>query len=440
MSKTWIIFEREYLNLVRKKSFLLSTFLVPLGFAMLFGIQFLSMQVVEKENYLVLIQEQDEGVNTIYEKLAESSSDEITFQLIDVQLDSLKDRMTKQENEAVLILPQELSIQKSNPSLAFTLYSGKNLSEPVVRKIENRVRDAIRTYKIQEAGLTEAKMDEIAFSVKANTIKWTGQDSQTTNVFLASGIGFGVCFFMYMLMGIYGSILMQGVIEEKANRIVEVIVSSVRPFNLLLGKTIAIASVGVTQFLIWMILSGGILFVLAPLMAGQVDPDTLASQPGGMNAAEAESMVQEIMLGIEQFDWTVLWFFPLYFLGGFFLYGSLMASAASAVDNVQDAQQFAFPITILMILPILFVWNIIQNPNSSFAIFSSMFPFFSPMAMLVRMSLTEVPWWQVLLSLTILIASFLACIWVAARIYRTGILMYGKKPSIRELFRWISYK
>lgn len=233
---------------------------------------------------------------------------------------------------------------------------------------------------------------------------------------------------------------MQGVIEEKANRIVEVIVSSVRPFNLLLGKTIAIASVGVTQFLIWMILSGGILFVLAPLMAGQVDPDTLASQPGGMNAAEAESMVQEIMLGIEQFDWTVLWFFPLYFLGGFFLYGSLMAGAASAVDNVQDAQQFAFPITILMILPILFVWNIIQNPNSSFAIFSSMFPFFSPMAMLVRMSLTEVPWWQVLLSLTILIASFLACIWVAARIYRTGILMYGKKPSIRELFRWISYK
>ena len=117
-----------------------------------------------------------------------------------------------------------------------------------------------------------------------------------------------------------------------------------------------------------------------------------------------------------------------------------MASAGSAVDNVQDAQQFAFPITILMILPILFVWNIIQNPNSSFAIFASIFPFFSPMAMLVRMSLTEVPWYQVLLSLVILIGSFLGCIWIAARIYRTGILMYGKKPSFGEVFRWISYK
>lgn len=440
MNKTWIIFQREYLNIVRKKSFLLSTFLVPLGFALLFGIQFLSMSVVEEENYLILVQDQDEGINSVYQSLQDLSTDELTFELIDASLDSLKSRMTEQENEAVLILPQELSIQKNNPSLAFTVYSGKNLSEPVVRKIESRVKEVIRAYKIQAAGLTEESMEAISFSVRANTVKWTGKDSKTTNVVLASAIGFGVCFFMYMLMGIYGSILMQGVIEEKANRIVEVIVSSVRPFNLLLGKTIAIASVGVTQFLIWIILSGGVTFVLSLLLAGRIDPEALASQPGAMDAAEAENMAQNIMQGMENFDWTVLWFFPLYFLGGFFLYGSLMAGAGSAVDNVQDAQQFAFPITILMILPILFVWNIIQNPNSSFAIFASLFPFFSPMAMLVRMSLTEVPWYQVVLSLVILIGSFLGCIWIAARIYRTGILMYGKKPSFGEVFRWISYK
>ena len=439
MSKIGIIFQREYLNIVRKKSFLLSTFLVPLGFALLFGIQFLSMQVVEVENYLILVQEQDEGVSPIYESLLDQSSDAISFELIDASLDSLKSRMTKQGNEAVLILPQELSIRKNNPSLAFTLYSGKNLSEPVVRKIENSVREAIRAYKIKEAGLTEEKMEAIAFSVRANTVKWTGQDSKSTNVLLASAIGFGVCFFMYMLMGIYGSILMQGVIEEKANRIVEVIVSSVRPFDLLLGKTLAIASVGVTQFLIWIVLSGGATLLMGLLFAGQIDPENMASQPG-MDVAEAENMAQEILLSVENFDWTVLWFFPIYFLGGFFLYGSLMASAGAAVDNVQDAQQFAFPVTILMILPILFVWNIIQNPNSSFAIFASLFPFFSPMAMLVRMSLTEVPWYEVLLSLVILAGSILACIWVAARIYRTGILMYGKKPSFREVFRWISYK
>jgi ABC-2 type transport system permease protein len=145
------------------------------------------------------------------------------------------------------------------------------------------------------------------------------------------------------------------------------------------------------------------------------------------------------MAAVGTFNWNVLWFFPVYFLGGFFLYGSLMAAAGSAVDNVQDAQQFLFPVMIPMILPLLFMFNIIQNPNSSFAVFASLFPFFSPMGMMIRVSLTSVPWYEILFSILLLIGTFLFCVWVAARIYRVGILMYGKKPSFRELIKWIRY-
>ena len=229
---------------------------------------------------------------------------------------------------------------------------------------------------------------------------------------------------------------MQGVIEEKSNRIVEIIVSSIDPFKLLMGKTLAIASVGITQFLMWMILSGVVMTVLAPFAAG-MDPQSV--QQPGMEVQMDEEGMQAIVYEIQNFDWTILWYFPLYFLGGFFLYGSLFAAAGAAVDNIQDAQQFTLPVTLPMILPMLFLLNIIQNPNGVFAISLSMIPFFSPMTMLVRMALTDVAWYEIVLSILILIGSFLGCIWLAARIYRTGILMYGKKPTFKEIFRWVRY-
>ncbi|MEZ4827183.1 MAG: ABC transporter permease [Bacteroidia bacterium] len=313
----------------------------------------------------------------------------------------------------------------------------KTPATPGYIRIKRLVNDAVRDYKNEKAGITESQLEAVDFDldIKTRKVKEDGKEVQT-NVAVATGIGYAVCFLMYMLMGIYGSVLMQGVIEEKSNRIVEVIISSVRPFDLLLGKVLAIASVGITQFLLWMALSLIVMVAMAPLM-GSVDPQSV-SQPG-MEQVD-ENMVMGIMEEIRQFDWTILWFFPIYFLGGFFLYGSLMAAAGSAVDNIQDAQQFTFPITIPMMLPLLFVLNIIQNPNGVFAISASLIPFFSPMAMLVRMSLTDVPWYEILLSIVLLIGTFLGCVWLAARIYRTGILMYGKKPSFKEVFRWVKYR
>ncbi|RMG21535.1 MAG: ABC transporter permease [Bacteroidetes bacterium] len=431
---TWIIFQREYLNIVRKRSFLLSTFLVPLGFALIFGIQIVSMLVVEKESYKVWVMQEVEPL------LAPSltSSEQITYELTSLPLDSLQRRVLQQENELVLILPGKLAIDKINPSLSFTLYSKDNITEGVLKEIREDLRQAIRAYKLQQAGLTEDQLAQLDFSLEANTQKWTSTgESKQTHTFLASAVGYIVGFLTYMLMAIYGSILMQGIIEEKANRIVEVIVSSVQPFKLLLGKILAIGSVGITQFLLWAILSLVVMLGMQLVVGSQLEVDQI--QQPGMSLEESEAMMSNMLVALQNFDWGVLWFVPFYFLGGFFLYGSLFAAAGASVDNIQDAQQFTLPITIPMLLPLLFVYNIIQTPNGSFAVFASLFPFFSPMSMLVRMSLTQVPAWQIALSMLLLVATFLGCVWLAAKIYRVGILMYGKKPSFREVIRWIRH-
>lgn len=429
MNKVWTILQREYLNIVKKKTFLISTFLVPIGFASIFVIQIIAAKFVEKENYTVLIPETE--VPAIVEKLTPGKS--VTFEIVDLPEESIKARIDTNKQELLLTISETL-LDKKNGTAVIT--GSRNPSQQAMDEIKDKLRDAIKEYKNEQVGITNEQLEATEFDLDIQTRKVSGDKEIETNVMMATIIGYAVCFLMYMLMGIYGSILMQGVIEEKSNRIVEVIVSSVKPFQLLLGKVLAIASVGLTQFLLWILLSGLVMFVMAPMMGG-VDPQAV-SQPGmtQMDQNQAQEIVEQMM----QFDWSVLWFFPFYFLGGFFLYGSLMAAAGSAVDNIQDAQQFTFPITIPMILPLLFVLNIIQNPNGVFAVVASMIPFFSPMSMLVRMSLTDVPWYEIVLSMAILVASFLACVWIAGRIYRTGVLMYGKKPSFKEIFRWITYK
>ncbi|MEM6261348.1 MAG: ABC transporter permease [Bacteroidota bacterium] len=430
MEKIWIIFKREYLNIVRKKTFLISTFLVPLSFALIFGIQILAAVFVEEENYTILVPSDSSPLIT--KEL--SSTETLNFKVTDAPLDSLKAQVIASKDKLLLRLPSTEQI-RSNDKLSLDIVGTQTISKAVKKEVREKVEQAIKTDRTRQVGITELQLEELKFDLKIKTQKLDKSgEEKSSNTAMASIIGFAVCFLMYMLMGIYGSILMQGIIEEKSNRIVEVIVSSVKPFQLLMGKVLAIASVGMTQFLLWMVLTlvvqAGIGFIAGP----ELMMDSAGSQPGmEVDTNELQSTIAEL----QSFDWTVLWFFPFYFLGGFFLYGSLMAAAGSAVDNIQDAQQFTLPVTIPLILPILFVANIIQNPNGYFAIATSLFPFFSPMAMLVRMSLVEVPWYEVVLSMVLLVGAFLGCIWLAARIYRTGILMYGKKPSFKEVFRWI---
>jgi len=433
MNKISIIFQREYLNIVRKRSFLLGTFLVPLGMAAYFGIIILSAKLVEKEYYTVLYR--GDELPAIADQLRDTET--ITFEATDLPEDTLMARVRDSEDELYLTFPPMSNIEERSNLTVRLLYGGKNPSKPVTREVERQVKDAITSIKREIVGITTAQIEATQFDLDFQKKEMTEEGVSSSSEDIGTFIGMGIFFLVYLLMSIYGSILMQGVIEEKANRIVEIIVSSVRPFELLLGKILAIGSAGITQFLIWIFLSIGVVMGMG-LLVGPVDPDSV-SQPG-VDMEQQMSMAENILYQIQIFDWSILWYVPIYFLGGFFLFGSLMAAAASAVDNIQDAQQFMTPINILLILPVLFFSNLIQNPNGIFATIISIFPFSSPVSMLLRLSLTEVPWYEIAASILLLILTFLGCVWMAGRIYRIGILMYGKKPSFKELFRWVTYR
>lgn len=433
----WTVFEREYLNIVTRKAFWLTTLLLPIGMALIFGIQIVSMLWTEKSATTVWVMEN--AVSPISPTLV--SGEGITYKFTKSNIDSIKNIVEKSQHDILIVLPDTALLARKQ--ISFPLYhGGNNVNENVKREIEKRIKAAIYAYKRDKMGINQSQLDALDFKLEASTQKITQAGTQQTSGTIAYMLGFVMNLLMYMLVVIYGSMLMQSVIEEKNNRIVEIIISSISPFKLLLGKILAVALAGLTQFLLWVILSGVVLFGATILMGISISPeDLIASQPMNMpTGADAEmggEFARELIIGLRNFNWNILWLFPIYFIGGFFLMGSLYAALGAATDNIQDAQQFSTPLTLTSVLPMLFVTNILSNPNSGFAIFASMFPFFSPMVMMSRMALTEVPVYQIVISISILIASFLATVWAAGRIYRVGILMYGKKPSFGQMLKWI---
>lgn len=255
-------------------------------------------------------------------------------------------------------------------------------------------------------------------------------------------------FIIYTFIVIYGAQVMSGVVQEKTNRIVEVIISSVKPFELMMGKIIGIALVGLTQFLMWVVLSAAILFGVSSAVSKDIDPNTFdkiqnASQMGMQTSSlpnnEATAKLQEVMTAINGLDFVqIITLFIIYFLGGYLLYASLFAAIGSAVDNETDTQQFSFPIMIPIMFAIYAGIFSAENPDGPLAFWCSMIPFTSPIVMMVRLPF-DVPFWQIALSIGILILSFIGTTWMAGKIYRTGILMYGKKVSWKEMWKWLRY-
>ena len=432
----WTIFKREYLNVVRKKSFLLGTFLVPLLMVAIMAIAVaVGIASVDTDTYTFLIPR--ENTPEIFQQLTDG--ERIKFKWVDDSPDSLKEKL--KDRETILQLPRQLALDKQNTSLAYSLTSNENVSIMAKAQVDRKLERIIKAYKVEKAGLSQEKLDEISFRLDANEYKVNDSGESTeTNSMLAGGIGFMMGAFMFVMLMVYGSMLMQGVIQEKTNRIVEVIVSSVKPFQLMLGKVLAMSAVAMTQFILWGVIVSLGYMAMGMVMSSFIEPDAMMQ---GQAAEVSESEIMEIMEGIElslqSFNWGILWLFPVYFVGGFLLYGSLMAAAGAAVDNLQDAQQFTWPIVLPLLIPYMLGMLITQSPNSGVAVFFSLFPLFSPISMLGRMGVTAVPWYQVVLSILLLVAAFLGTVWLAAKIYRTGILMYGKKPSFRELYRWIRY-
>lgn len=445
MNKISLIIQREYLTRVKKRSFIIMTFLGPLLLASLFIVPvYLAQMKTDDIKNIAVIDETDIYTNTF------KNNDTYLFTYLHQPIDSAKNHLPESEFYALLYIPKTKVVI---PETAFLYATGQPTLE-VKSHIEGLMKSTVEDLKIMASGIDKEVLVNIKSTINLNTIKIdeSGSEEESfTEVSMA--IGYFLAFMIYMFIVIFGSQVMRGVLEEKTNRIVEVIVSSVKPFQLMTGKIIGVAMVGLTQIFLWVILTFGIYTVFTSLYADTLNlrnqQEMLIKQntmSGIMDSSQQQAItdqinpqVDKIFSIIESINFgAIIGSFLFFFLGGYLLYSALFAAIGSAVDNETDTHQFMMPITIPLILAIIAAQFVVMNPDSSLSFWLSIIPFTSPVIMMIRIPF-GVPTLDLVLSMIFLVAGFLATTWVAAKIYRTGILMYGKKINYKELWKWIRY-
>ncbi|NDP19595.1 MAG: ABC transporter permease [Paludibacter sp.] len=441
MSKITLIIKREYTTRVMKKSFIILTFLTPLLFAGMITVPlWLSSIKDTNKKHIVVI----DRTNSYSEVL--KNNETYVFDFVDKAADEVKKESTnKTENEftALLVISDNLA---KNPKAA-SLYSDKQVNMELKNYIARLLNQHVEQQKLASYNIPNLKemVEKSKTDIDIPTIKWgdNGQEKEGSAE-LALVIGMISAFVIYMFIVIYGAQVMSGVVQEKTSRIVEVMISSVKPFELMMGKIIGIAMVGLTQFMLWVVLTLAISMAAGSLMGGDVDMNSLqqANQMGmqtNLPVNQNPDEIQQLFSMLNGFDFTqIIVLFVVYFLGGYLLYASLFAAVGSAVDNETDTQQFSLPLTLPIIFGIYAAIYSAQNPDGPLAFWCSMIPFTSPIVMMVRLPF-DVPAWQIILSLSILVLSFIGTTWMAGKIYRTGILMYGKKVTWTEMWKWLRY-
>lgn len=431
MGKIGIIISREYNERVRKKSFIITTLLMPILILGLMAAPTLMMLFGGSEQKDVLVIDKS-GI--VAEQL--QSNDEIRYI---VEQDATLDECLKREELFGVLWIGEDFIQ--NNSLC-KLYANSSTSITLEESIASQLEKIVEAERIKSEGIEE--LDEIIRRIEANVSMTTirndlGEESFSSGISYALGFGFGMLLYMFIL--IYGSMVMTSVVEEKGSRVLDVMVSSVKPFQLLLGKILGVAAVAATQVIIWGILVVGVgSAVLPELIPEQTMQSVEAVQSGAMTADQAgvdADMVSAIAVATDLGSLLMMFVYLLLFLvGGFLFYASLFAAVGSAVDSVQDTQQLQTPITLPIILAVILAMSVFNDPNSSLAFWGSIIPFTSPVVMMARIPF-EIPTWEIITSLVVLYISTVCMVWVAGKIYRIGVFMHGKKPSLRELLRWI---
>ncbi|WP_290795763.1 ABC transporter permease [Flavihumibacter sp. UBA7668] len=426
MNKTFIIIQREFLSRVKKKTFLLSTILLPILIFGLYGL-IIYFSVKGEDNIRVAIVD---SKGQLEGKLQSDPSLEFSF-LKQADKASLEQDLKDKKYSGYIIMPDSLGKRDS-----LQYHSRSNVGLMTQGKIERSINKALEKNSLQQMlapGVTLSQVDSNKTSID---LKIEKSDGKAGNAGFATALGFICGFLIYIVLFIYGSMVMRGVMEEKTNRIAEVMVSSVKPYQLMIGKIVGIGAVGLVQFLIW-----GVLMMSLQLLLPVIFPEMLdqAGTAGAMAAAGGgkASMVSTILNNMQSVNMAMIIFlFIVYFLGGYLLYSSLFAAVGSAVnEDPQDAQQLMLPITMPIIFAFVIMTQAINNPDGGLAIFGSLFPLTSPIVMMARIPY-GVPAWQLILSIALLIGGFLGTTWLAAKIYRTGILMYGKKVTWKELLKW----
>jgi ABC-2 type transport system permease protein len=435
MNKVFLVIQREYLARVKKKSFLIATLLTPLIFPAIMGV-FVWIAAEEMENQELRVIEVVDETGLFFLE----SSEQYAFSSSAKSVEEAKIWVKEGKRYGVLYLPP---LDLKDPQ-GIQFYGLENPSLSLIGYLESALKRKIENQRLFNEGIDPEILQEIKteVSIQSLTLQDSGEEV-LTDAGVNYGLGFLSGILIYLFIFLYGNQIMQGVIEEKSSRIVEILVSSLKPFQLMMGKIVGIGAVGLTQFLIWVIL----ISVLSSLVLGVLGIQMPQQQALEMTSPEAMAMAQnqgdlgamlQVIHGIDFVSLLVS--FILYFLGGYLLYGALFAAVGAAVDSPSDAQQFMFPITIPLIVAYLglFVF-VLQDPNSTTSFWLSIFPFTSPIAMMGRISY-GVPFWELSLSLGLLVAGFLLTTQLAAKIYRIGILSHGTKPSYKLLWKWIRSK
>lgn len=434
MRKIRLIIMREYLTRVKKRSFIVMTLLGPLLMAAIFVVPVaIASYSTDEASIVQVIDETKLFANNL------SSTSTIKFVFEDIPVERAKSNFREEGYNGVLYIPS-LAI---NYWQGIYYYSDKQPNPSMIEYLQKTLQKEIEQQRLQAEGIDQSTIDKIKTNVRVNPVVITEQGETETDTAISMAVGLIGAFLIYIFIFIYGAQVMRGVMEEKTSRIVEVIISSVRPFQLMMGKIVGVAMVGLTQFVLWIFLT---FIIFTVVSSAFVDREMLqeTSEQVIRGQIPAEHQPQDeaakIIARIEAVPFgEIILVFLFYFIGGYLLYSALFAAVGSAVDSETDTQQFMLPVTVPLILSIVVAQAVIQNPDGSIALWFSMIPFTSPVIMMVRLPF-GVPIGEILLSATLLILGFIFTTWLAAKIYRTGILMYGKKISYRELGKWLTYK
>jgi ABC-2 type transport system permease protein len=428
VNPVWVILQREYFSRVKKKSFLIMTVLGPVLIGLFYGvIGFIMTRDTSGDEVRVVAVRDEAGL--LNQHL--DSMKGYRFEFSNLPPDSLNKALDKEEIDAFLWIKDRDGIKADSVSLTALEVPGPSQK----RDLERHIETALYNLQLKQAGLRKGFLDSLKTSASIRTIK-LGEDGklENTSTEVKAGIGFALSFIIYIFIFMYGVMVMRSVQEEKTNRIVEILASSVKPFQLMLGKICGIALVALTQFAIWILLS----FLIITLVSSGIDLKSMAGEQATVAGGGGVAGAMQAFQSLPFFRIGALFIF--YFLGGYLLYASFLAAIGAAVDQETDTQQFMFPMTMPLVFAMVIASRVVfDDPFSSTAVWASIIPFTSPIVMVVRSGF-DVPWWELLLSMSLLVLAFLGMVWVAGRIYRTGILMYGKKVTWKELGKWIFYK
>ena len=437
MSKIWIIIQREFMTRVKKKSFILLTILMPFIFAALIMVPLMLATIQGDEQKTVMV------VDKTGRYVGSLKS---TANYAFVPTADNKDEFYTEDSEVEAVVQITADLAK-NPK-AVTIYSPREVKAELLSYVETCLGEQVRREKLSAYNIPELEtiIADIQTDFHVATVKRNAEGDETSsNTYIAMTAGFIFTFLIYMFLMSYGGMVMQSVMEEKTNRIVELMVSSVKPFQLMMGKIIGVALVGFVQLAIWGVMLSIILVVCgsvfglstapaAPAVAGaDAQMAAMAQQAGGGEAAE----IMSALMGLPYAELGIM--FVLYFVGGYLLYASFFAAVGASINAQEDSSQFIMPVVLIMVFGLYAAMYSVENTNGPLAFWASIFPLTSPIVMMVRIPF-GVPWWEEVLSLGLLFATSMAFVWISARIYRVGILMYGKKPSLREMLKWVRWR